>query len=38
LVAASIGTKRKLCPVPVVASNVDTLGANYLPEGIAVVN
>jgi hypothetical protein len=37
-VGASISTERKLCPALAMAGNVDTLGADYLPEGVVVVN
>jgi hypothetical protein len=37
-VVASIYIERKLCVAPAKAGDVNTLGADYFREGIAVVN
>jgi hypothetical protein len=31
-------TERRLCLAPAEAGNVDTVGAEFLPEGVVVVN
>jgi hypothetical protein len=33
----SFGTERKLCLAPAMASDVDTLHGDFLPEGVVVV-
>jgi hypothetical protein len=35
---ASTCTRRRLCLAPAEAGNVDTAGAEFLPEGVVVVN